>query len=135
MKYDKYKSKAEVIEAIRKDHPEIRTAKQAEKYLRTILPLESHYQTRIIKHIKKLRPDAFVWKVASGEYSRGGIPDICAIIDGNYYGFEVKRPFIGEVTDLQRKTIEAIRRAGGRACVVCCPAEAEDFLKEGGAVT
>ena len=52
------------------------------------------------------------------EYSRQGIPDICAVVIGRYYGFEVKRPFIGILSKIQEHTIRQIKEAGGKAYVV-----------------
>ena len=85
--------------------------------------------------IRALFPSAFVWKAAAGPYGRGGIPDVCAIINGKYYGFEVKRPFIGAPTKLQLQTIKKIQAAGGRAYIVSWPVEVERILRreaEGG---
>ena len=86
---------------------------------------ESFYQAKIIRWLKGAYPGAFVWKAAAGPYSRGGIPDICAIIDGRFFGFEVKRPGIGKLTKLQEQTIRQINAAGGFAAVVSTPADAK----------
>ena len=53
---------------------------------------ESWYQAKIIRWLKETYPQAFVWKAAAGPYSRCGIPDVCMVLDGQFYGFEVKRP-------------------------------------------
>lgn len=90
---------------------------------------ESYYQTKIIKWIGKEYPAAFVWKAAAGPYSRGGIPDLCAIINGKFYGFEVKRPG-GKPTKLQIKTIKEINAAGGIAAVVTYPTEVEKIIAD-----
>lgn len=105
-------------------------AKQARKYLQASLPKEAYYQDKIIKHIRALIPSAFVWKAAAGPYSRQGIPDICAVIHGKYYGFEVKRPFVGILSPIQEQTIKRICAAGGRAYVVTYPAEVTEILRE-----
>lgn len=125
-----FKTKAEIIKYLKEteDIP-CQTSKEAEKYLREHLPKESYYQNKIIKHIKKLIPSAFVWKAAAGPYNRGGIPDICAVIDGQYFGFEVKRPFIGVLSDLQEQTISQIQCAGGKAYVVTYPDEVTEILR------
>ena len=94
-----------------------------------VIPRENVYQGRIITWLKKEYPRAFVRKDTSGIYSEGGFPDILAIIDGRYYGFEVKRPFIGEPSKLQLRTIERIREAGGRAGIVCFPYEAQRIIE------
>lgn len=105
-------------------------AKQARKYLQANLPKEAYYQDKIIKHIRALIPSAFVWKATAGPYSRQGIPDVCAVIHGRYYGFEIKRPFVGILSPIQEQTMNQIRRAGGRAYVVTYPAEVTEILKE-----
>ncbi len=90
---------------------------------------ESFYQTRIIRWLKTTYPSAFVWKAAAGPYSQGGIPDICAIIDGHFYGFEVKRPELGRLSKLQAQAIKAIDAAGGTAAVVSFPADVERIIR------
>ena len=107
-----------------------RTAGQAKQYIRKNLPKESYYQDKIIKHIRELIPSSFVWKAAAGPYGRQGIPDVCAVINGRYYGFEVKRPLIGVLSKIQERTIEQIKQAGGRAFVVTYPAEVTELLRE-----
>ena len=78
---------------------------------------ESYYQAKIIKWLREASPQAFVWKAQQGPYSRQGIPDICAIIDGHFFGFEVKRPEGGELSPVQAQTIKQINAAGGTALV------------------
>ena len=107
-----------------------RTTTEAEKYLRAHLPKESYYQDKIIKHIKEILPSSFVWKAAAGPYSRQGIPDVCTVVNGRYYGFEVKRPFIGVLSKIQERTIMQIRAAGGKAYVVTYPAEVTRILQK-----
>lgn len=85
---------------------------------------ESYYQERIIRWLRDRYPDAFIWKVQAGPYCRQGIPDICAIINGHYFGFEVKRPG-GKLTAIQARTIHQIHAAGGTALVVTYPEDAE----------
>jgi len=89
---------------------------------------ESYYQSRILRWLKSTYPTAFVWKAAAGPYSRGGIPDICAIIDGHFYGFEIKRPEGGRPSKLQELTIKKINAAGGTAAVVSLPADVEHII-------
>ena len=59
---------------------------------------ESWYQAKILRWLKEKYPSAFVWKAAAGPYTQGGIPDICAVIDGHFFGFEVKRPRVGRLS-------------------------------------
>lgn len=123
MKLDQFQSKAEAIAYIRANVYGCASGKFAEKYLIQHLPKESYYQDKIIKFIRRTYPTAFVWKAAAGAYSRQGIPDVCAVIDGRYYGFEVKRPYIGVLSKIQEQTIKQIQAAGGIAAVVRFPEE------------
>lgn len=104
------------------------TAAQLDKLLRDTLPKESHFQSAILRWLKENYPTAFVWKVQTGPYARQGVPDICAVIDGRFYGFEVKRPYVGKLSRIQQSTIEAIEKAGGRAGVVTWPEDAEKII-------
>jgi hypothetical protein len=91
--------------------------------LRQKIPGESYYQKHIQTALKRRYPDAFVVKIAQGAYSQAGIPDVLCILDGHYFGFEVKRPILGTATDLQKKRIREIEQAGGTAAVVIWPEE------------
>lgn len=105
------------------------TAAQAVKVLRDTLPKESYFQSAILHWLKENYPAAFVWKVQTGPYARQGVPDICAVIEGRFYGFEVKRPFVGRLSRIQQATIEAIEKAGGRAGVVTWPDDARKLIE------
>ena len=129
MKLDQFQSKAEAIAWIRENVYGCAGAVHAEKYLLQKLPKESYYQDKIIKFLKKTYPTAFVWKAAAGAYSRQGIPDVCAVIGGRYYGFEVKRPYIGVLSKIQEQTIDQIRAAGGIAAVVTFPEEVQRIVE------
>lgn len=92
---------------------------------------ESWYQAKIIRWLKETYPQAFVWKAAAGPYSRCGIPDVCMVLDGQFYGFEVKRPEVGLLSKIQKQTIKAINAAGGIVGVVSYPEDVERILKGG----
>ena len=89
---------------------------------------ESFYQAKIIRWLKGQYPDAFVWKAQAGPYCRQGIPDICAIINGHFFGFEVKRPEVGRLSKIQEQTIKEINAAGGIAAVVSYPEQVEKII-------
>lgn len=91
---------------------------------------ESYYQARIIKWLKAEYPDAFVWKAQAGPYSRQGIPDVCMILCGHFFGFEVKRPDNGRLSPIQAQTIKQINAAGGTALVVSYPEQAKEAIEE-----
>lgn len=130
MRFDHFQSKAEAIAYIRENVYGCADYKHAEAYLQEHLPRESYYQKKIIEFLKKTYPTAFVWKAAAGAYTQKGIPDVCAVIDGRYYGFEVKRPFYGVLSKMQEQTLEKIRVAGGVAEVVTFPEEVQAIVEE-----
>lgn len=105
------------------------TSAQAVKVLRDTLPKESYFQSAILRWLRENYPAAFVWKVQTGPYARQGVPDICAVIDGRFYGFEVKRPYVGRLSRIQQATMEAIEKAGGRAGVVTWPDDARKLIE------
>lgn len=121
-----FSGKAEAIRAIMDAKGLDRKA--AQEYLYKAIPAESAIQKKIMDQVKKLSPSAFVWKAAAGAYSRQGIPDVCAVVNGKYYGFEVKRPLVGVPSKIQAATIEQIRKAGGHAYIVCSPEEVTQYL-------
>lgn len=128
--WEQFKNKDEAIKFLRATKDQTcRTNADALKYMREHIPEEGYYQKKIMERIKKLVPEAFVWKAAAGPYSRGGVPDVCAVINGRFYGFEVKRPFIGVLSKLQEKTIREIQKAGGKAYVVTFPDEITRILR------
>lgn len=94
----------------------------------TALHKESWYQAKILRWLKEKYPSAFVWKAAAGPYTQGGIPDICAVIDGHFFGFEVKRPRVGRLSPLQAQAIRAINAAGGTAAVVHTPEDVQRVI-------
>lgn len=103
------------------------TAAQFNKIMHDLLPLEQAYQTEVIEYIKTI-PGAFVWKATAGPYSRQGIPDVCAVIDGHFFGFEIKRPYIGTATKIQEQTLRQIKEAGGTAAVISFREQAKEVI-------
>ena len=91
---------------------------------------EAYYQSKIIQHLRKTYPAAFVWKATQGMYSNhNGVPDICVILSGHFFGFEVKRPG-GKPSKLQEAAINAINEAGGTALVVTYPEQVDRAIRE-----
>lgn len=128
-KLDEFRTKTEAIDYIVSEKKVTRS--QAEKILIKDLPKESYYQSKIIRYLKAKYPLSFVWKAAAGPYSYNGIPDVCMVLEGTYYGFEVKRPFVGRPSAMQMQTIEMIRRAGGIAGLVTTVSDVEQLIREG----
>lgn len=63
-----------------------------------------------------------------------GVPDILACIDGHFIAIEVKRPYGGIVTEIQKQQIAAINRAGGVALVATSVDEVEFELTRNGII-
>jgi hypothetical protein len=125
------------LSAYLKSKPE--TAKMtAAQYISANLPKESVFQTDIIKAVKgwikerHISPSSFIWKQNAGVYNRNGLPDLMMICDGQFFGFEVKRPYIGKPSFLQEKTIKDINAAGGHAAIVSYHSEVMALLKQHG---
>lgn len=126
--YDRHLNPREVIESIqRKNNCD---KKAALSILRREIPKEKYFQDKIIKGVKKSYPAAFVRKMTLGPYSQGGFPDVLVIMEGHYFGFEVKRPIVGSLSALQGDTRDKIREAGGTAEVISYPEEAIEVIRK-----
>lgn len=126
---DRCRTKAEAVAMIQEKYN--CDASYAADILRESIPKEAYYQRKLMEHIKTTYPGAFVWKEAAGSYSRQGIPDVSAIIEGRYYGFEVKRPYYGRLSLMQAQTIQEIHKAGGVAGVCTFPEDADRLIQKG----
>ena len=90
------------------------TKAQAVKWLRERIPPERYFQKKIMDALHEEYPDAYIVKVSQGAYSIGGIPDIMCVVQGRYFGFEVKRPVFGEVSSLRNSHAGRLMLPGGR---------------------
>lgn len=79
--------------------------------------LERDVVASIKKYLASLGSDIFFWKEHGGPYGTSGVPDIICCYKGRFLGLEVKLPS-GKLTELQKRAIEKINRAGGIACRV-----------------
>lgn len=86
---------------------------------RSNIPLESAITAQIQRYLKSL-PDWWGFKTQGGGAQMRGVPDIVGCYRGLFVGFEVKRPHVGRLSDIQAHRIEQIRAAGGHAYVVTC---------------
>lgn len=81
------------------------------------IPLESKITKDIMTWLKG--SGYYAVKIHGAAYQTAGLPDIVAIDGkGRLVGLEVKRPVIGKVTELQKRTLEEINLHGGYAVVV-----------------
>lgn len=94
-----------------------RNVTEARKLARRLVPSEAKIQKEILAYLRK-EVGGFWWKDAAGPYQQKGIPDIVGCHEGQFFGFEVKRPLVGELSAIQRHTLAAINAAGGTAYVV-----------------
>ena len=79
--------------------------------------LERDIGTAIRKDLASLGSDVFFWKEHGSVYGTNGVPDIICCYKGRFLGLECKLPG-GRLTELQKRAIEKINRAGGVACRV-----------------
>lgn len=79
-------------------------------------PLEKRTRTKIVKALNA-RGGHFEVTHGSPVVNRGR-PDIIGCYRGRYIAFEVKRDAAGKPTELQKFTLEKIRRAGGIALLI-----------------
>ena len=79
--------------------------------------LERDIVTAIKKYLASLGSDVFFWKEHGSVYGTNGVPDIICCYKGRFLGLECKRPG-GRLTELQKRAIKKINRAGGVACRV-----------------
>jgi Holliday junction resolvase len=77
--------------------------------------LERDIVTAIRKYLASLGSDVFFWKEHGSVYGTNGVPDIICCYKGRFLGLECKLPG-GRLTELQKRAIEQINRAGGFAC-------------------
>lgn len=70
--------------------------------------------------IKKFLSEQGAWHVkywAGSQFTKSGIPDILACVNGHFVAIEVKAQH-GKPSELQLHTIKKIREAGGFAVIV-----------------
>ena len=79
--------------------------------------LERDIVTAIKRYLASLSSDVFFWKEHGSVYGTNGVPDIICCYKGRFLGLECKLPG-GRLTELQKRAIEQINRAGGFACRV-----------------
>ena len=86
---------------------------------------------RINRKLSKMLREKEVWYFypSSNGFGRAGIPDLIAIVDGQFVGLECKADPSKKPTALQAKCGEEIEKAGGAWFVVNSDAMI-DYIKE-----
>lgn len=126
---EKYKTLKELMESLI-DKGQAKNLTEARKVAQNTVPKEAVYQAAVLRYLKTL-PKTYAWKDQAGPYQQKGLPDVCAIIDGKFYGFEVKRPFFGQPTEIQLQTHKKMREAGATVHVVSYVSEVKEIIGEG----
>lgn len=92
------------------------------------IPLENAITKAIMLWLKA--KGYYAVKIHGAAYQTAGLPDIVAIDrKGRMVGLEVKRPVMGKVTELQKRTLEEINLHGGYAVVVRSVEDAKQALE------
>ena len=89
--------------------------------------LERDVVAAIKRYLASLGSDVFFWKEHGGPYGTSGVPDIICCYKGRFLGLEVKLP-TGRLTELQKRAINRINRAGGVARRVESVADAREII-------
>lgn len=89
---------------------------------------ESRLQRRIRKHLMKVFPGSWWYKVHGNEFTPSGIPDLVGCVEGRFFGLEVKRPE-GGPSRIQLVTHERMRASGACVQIVMTCAEAERAVR------
>ena len=79
------------------------------------MPRESTRSAAIVRWLNA-QPLTWACTITAGTYTRRGLPDILAIVDGEALAIEVKQPG-AHLTPMQAATLDAIRDAGAFAVV------------------
>lgn len=88
---------------------------------------EKVFENEIKKFLLSL-PNTWFFKYWAGPYSKSGIPDIIACVNGHFVAIEVKCE-TGHASELQKRNIRLIQKAKGYARIVY-PKDFETLKKE-----
>ena len=87
---------------------------------------EKSFETKIKDYIENCG-GWFIKYWGGGKYTKTGIPDLLACINGDFYGIEVKSE-TGKPSTLQLMNLNKINNAGGYA-ILLYPKDFENFKK------
>lgn len=85
---------------------------------------EKQFENKIKKYLDTL-PNIWHFKHWAGKYSKAGVPDIIACINGRFVGIEVKGEK-GKASELQKRNIRLINEANGMGMILY-PKDFEKF--------
>lgn len=91
---------------------------------------ETAITNRTLKHLAATFGGHW-WKTHGSRFSRG-YPDIMGVVDGQFYGIEMKTPQRrDEVSELQQVRLDQLMGAGAICGVATSPDEAEAIVRGG----
>lgn len=91
--------------------------------------LEKDIVLAIKRYLHTLGDAVFYWKEHGGPFGTNGVPDIICCYKGRFLGMECKLPG-GVLTELQKRAIDKINKAGGIARRVESVADAMDIIRQ-----
>ena len=91
--------------------------------------LEKDIVLAIKRYLHTLGDTVFYWKEHGGPFGTNGVPDIICCYKGRFLGMECKLP-CGVLTELQKRAIDKINKAGGIARRVESVADAMDIIRQ-----
>lgn len=91
--------------------------------------LEKDIVLAIKRYLHSLGDAVFYWKEHGGPFGTSGVPDIICCYKGRFLGMECKLPG-GVLTELQKRAIDKINKAGGIARRVESVADAMDVIRQ-----
>lgn len=91
--------------------------------------LEKDVVLAIKRYLHSLGDAVFYWKEHGGPFGTNGVPDIICCYKGRFLGMECKLPG-GVLTELQKRAIDKINKAGGIARRVESVADAMDIIRQ-----
>ena len=86
---------------------------------------EKNFETKVKKYLKA--SGAYYVKFFANAFTKAGVPDILACVNGYFVGIEVKAED-GRPSELQLLNIRKIKNAGGFAFILY-PSAYDDFIK------
>ena len=91
--------------------------------------LERDIVAAVKRYLASLGGDVFFWKEHGSTYGTNGVPDIICCYKGRFLGLEAKLPG-GRLTELQKRALEKINRAGGIARRVECVEDVRSVIEQ-----
>lgn len=144
--YERFDTLAELIDHLQATSCAGETKAAVRKKALQRLPQESAFQKDILDYMQDTLPievpgvKVKAFKLQAGPYMQGGLPDVWAVIKtpemryGKVFCFEVKRPYVGKASPLQKKQIAELIAAGAAARQVIYVNDVRRALTEHGII-